>query len=155
MKSHHRRTAAGPCLLARTAAVVATGCAVLHMVNGAPEVLWTAVSLACLPCAVHLWLRPGRVAWGVHVALCLAMTAHPVVAAALPAAGHLHAHGLAAGWGGEPSLLAGLALLLAAWRWWLGRDLTLRRRGKAPSVGSPAARQPARPDHGDHGALLP
>src|SRR3954465_10858076 len=106
MKSRHRRTAAGPCLLARAAAgraprrgalarggaVVATGCAVLHVVDGAPAALWTAVALACLPCAVHLWLRPRRAAWATHVALCLAMAAHPVVAAALPAAGHVHAH---------------------------------------------------------------
>src|SRR4051794_12957026 len=123
MKSRHRRTAAGPCLLVRTAAVVATGCAVLHVMDGAPAALWTAVALACLPCAVHLWLRPRRVAWATHVALCLAMAAHPVVAAALPAAGHVHAHGPAAGGAAFPSLLARLGLFLAAWRWWLGRDL--------------------------------
>src|SRR3954466_14370345 len=85
MQSRHRRPAAGPCLLARTAAVVAPGCAVLHVMDGAPAALWTAVALACLPCAGHLWLRPRRVAWATHVALCLAMAAHPVVAAALPA----------------------------------------------------------------------
>src|SRR3954454_4333039 len=97
MKSRHRRTAAGQCLLARTAAVVATGCAVLHLVDGAPAALWTAVALACLPCAVHLWLRPRRVAWATHVALCLAMGAHPVVAAALPAAGCPHGDSPAGG----------------------------------------------------------
>jgi len=31
---HRQRAAAGPCLLARTAAVVATGCLVLHLVSG-------------------------------------------------------------------------------------------------------------------------
>src|SRR3954470_11642859 len=106
MKSRHRRTAAGPCLLARTAAVVATGCAVLHLVDAAPAALWTAVALACLPCAVHLWLRPRGGGGATHVVLSLAMAAHPVVAAALPAAGHVHAHGAAAGWTAFPSLLA-------------------------------------------------
>src|SRR3954467_13935508 len=139
MKSRHRRTAAGPCLRARTAAVVATGCAVLHLVDGAPAALWTAVALACLPCAVHLWLRPRRVAWATHVALCLAMAAHPVVAVALPAAGHVHAHGPAPGWTAFPSLLAGFGLFLAAWRWWLGRDLSLRRLPPRPAW-APAGR---------------
>src|SRR4051812_50214879 len=120
MKSRHRRTAAGPCLLARTAAVVATGCAVLHLVDGAPAALWTAVALACLPCAVHLWLRPRRVAWAMHVALCLAMAAHPVVTAALPAAGHVPAHGPAAGGAAFPSLLARLGPFPAAWGRGLG-----------------------------------
>src|SRR3954466_1462923 len=145
MKSRHRRAAAGPCLLARTAAVVATGCAVLHLVDGPPAALWTAVALACLPCAVHLWLRPRRVAWATHVALCLAMAAHPVIAAALPAAGHVHAHGPAPRWTAFPSLLAGLGLLLAAWRWWLGRDLPLRRlpRRTACATPAPVGREPA------------
>ena len=127
MNSHQRRVAAGPCLLARTAAVVATGCAALHLVDGATNVLWTAIALACLPCAVHLWHRPGRGAWGLHVALCLVMAFHPVVAAVLPAAGDPHAHGPATGWTTAPALLAGLGLFLAAWRWWLGRDLPLPR----------------------------
>jgi len=34
MSRHRQRAAAGPCLLARTAAVVATGCLVLHLVKG-------------------------------------------------------------------------------------------------------------------------
>jgi hypothetical protein len=125
MNPHDRPTAAGPRLLARTAAAVATGCAVLHLVHGATGVLRAAVALACLPCAVHLWLRPGRGAWGMHVALCLAMALHPVLAAAIPAAGHLHAHGPATGGTAAAALLAGLGLLLAAWRWWLGRDLAV------------------------------
>src|SRR3954467_5181 len=127
MDGQDRRTAAGPGLLARTAAVVATGCAVLHLLNAAPEVPWTALAVACLPCAVHLWFRPGRMAWGMHIVLGLAMAAHPVVAAALPAAGHGHAHGRAAAGTTAPSLLAGLGLFLAVWRWWLARDLPLRR----------------------------
>src|SRR3954454_5942159 len=144
MKSRHRRTAAGQCLLARTAAVVATGCAVLHLVDGAPAALWTAVALACLPCAVHLWLRPRRVPWATHVALCLVMAAHPVVAAALPAAGHVHAHGPAPGWTAFPSLLAGLGLFLAAWRWWLGRDLPLRRLPRRTACATGPGRLTAR-----------
>jgi hypothetical protein len=134
MKSHHRRAAAGPRLLARTAAAVATGCPVLHLVNGAADLLWAAVAVACLPCALHLWRRPGRVAWGMHVTLCLVMAAHPVVAAALPAAGHLHAHGPATGGTTASSLLAGLGLLLAAWRWWLGGDLSLPRHVIGPHL---------------------
>src|SRR3954453_7164231 len=137
MKSRHRRTAARPCLLARTGAGVATGGALLRWVGGAPSALWTAVALACLPCAVHLWLRPRRVAWATHVALCLAMAAHPVVAATLPAAGHVHSPGPAPGWTAFPSLLAGLGLLLAAWRWWLGRDLPLRRLPRPTACATP------------------
>ncbi len=128
MDRQHRRTADGPWLLARTAAVVTTGCAALHLASGATHVLWTTVAVACLPCAVHLWRRPGRMAWSGHVALGLAMAAHPVVAAALPAAGHLHGGGPVAGSTAAPSMLAVLSLLLAAWRWWLGRDLPLPHR---------------------------
>jgi hypothetical protein len=135
MEPQDRPTAAGPCLLARTAAVVATGCVVLHLVHGAAGVLWTAVALTCLSCSVHLWLRPSRVAWGMHVSLCLAMTLHPFVAAGLPGAGHLHAHGTATGGTAAPSLLAGLGLLLAAGRWWLGGDLPLPIRGSRPRRG--------------------
>ena len=132
MRSHHRRAADGPCLLARTAAVVATGCAALHLVDGATNVLWTAIALACLPCAVHLWLRPGRGAWVMHVTLCLVMAVHPVVAAVLPAAGHLHAHGPATAWTTAPSLLAGLGLFPC------GVALVARPRPVASPLGPPA-----------------
>ncbi|MGK5173536.1 hypothetical protein [Geodermatophilus sp. CPCC 205761] len=114
--------AAGPCLLARTAAVVAVACAVLHAgtAGGAAAL---AVGLACLTCAVHLWRRPGPVAWGTHVVLAVGMAAHPFVAAALPATGHVHGGGTS--WATAASLLAGAGLLLAAWRWWLRRDLVV------------------------------
>jgi hypothetical protein len=150
MKSHQRRVAAGPCLLARTAAVVATGCAALHLVDGATNVLWTAIALACLPCAVHLWHRPGRGTWGLHVALCLVMAFHPVVAAVLPAAGDPHAHGPATGWTTAPALLAGLGLFLAAWRWWLGRDLPLPSQVIGPGSGPACGRGKGRPRPADH-----
>jgi hypothetical protein len=95
-------------------------------------VLWTAIALACLPCAVHLWLRPGRGAWVMHVSLCLVMAVHPVVAAVLPAAGHLHAHGPATAWTTAPSLLAGLGLFPC------GVALVARPRPVASPLGPPA-----------------
>jgi hypothetical protein len=115
--------AAGPCLLARTAAVVAVTCAVLHAgtAGGAASL---AIGLACLTCAVHLWRRPGPGAWGTHVVLAAGMAAHPLVSAAFPSPGHVH--GGASAEATAASLLAGVGLLLAAWRWWLGRDLVVQ-----------------------------
>jgi hypothetical protein len=89
---------------------------------------WTAVAqvamtLACLPCAVHLWRRPGPVAWAMHTALALAMlVAHPL---AVVLGGHVHQHvAAAAEWAGTAvPLLGGLALFLAVYRWWLGYDV--------------------------------
>ncbi len=116
-----------PCLLARTAAVVATGCAAPLLVDGATNVLWSAIALACLPCAVHLWLRPGRGAWVMHVTLCLVMAVHPVVAAVLPAAGHRPRARPCDRVDDCTVSARRLGLFLAAWRWWLGRGLLVPR----------------------------
>ncbi len=71
-----------------------------------------ALAAVCLLCAVHLWRRPGRAAWGLHVVLTTAMlAAHaPVVAA------HHSPTGPAVWAGPVAGLLAIVALLLAAVR---------------------------------------
>jgi hypothetical protein len=108
--------AALPRLLARSAAGAAAGCAAVHglalVAAPHPGAAGTAaLAAACLLCAVHLWRRPGRAAWGLHVVLTTAMlTAHP------PAVAHHAATGLA-GWAGPvAALLAVVALLLAGVR---------------------------------------
>jgi hypothetical protein len=72
------------------------------------------LAVACLLCAAHLWRRAGRAAWGLHVVLTTAMVVtHP------PAAAHAHAGtGLAAWAGPVAGLLAAVALLLAAVRFY-------------------------------------
>ena len=71
-----------------------------------------ALAAVCLLCAVYLWRRPGRAAWGLHVVLTTAMlAAHaPVVAA------HHSPTGPAVWAGPVAGLLAIVALLLAAVR---------------------------------------
>ena len=147
MRPQDLSAAAGPSLLARTAAVIAVGCAVLHLLPGTAGVLSGVVALSCLACAAHLWLRPTRAAWGMHVLLCLAMALHPVVSVALPVPGHAHAHGAANGGMAAATALAGLGLLVAAWRAWLGRDLPVPRlrssgaEGDRPEVGEQRRRR--------------
>ncbi|SDY77068.1 hypothetical protein SAMN05660209_03666 [Geodermatophilus africanus] len=80
----------------------------------APQLGSALLSAACLLCAVHLWRRPGRAAWALHVVLTTAMlAAHPPVLGA-----HVHTTATgAAAWGGPVAgLLAVVALLLAAVR---------------------------------------
>ena len=78
----------------------------------APHLGTALLSVACLACAVHLWRRPGPVAWALHVVLTTAMlAAHPPLAVA-----HHPAAGLAAWAGPVAGLLAVVALLLAAVR---------------------------------------
>jgi hypothetical protein len=51
-----------------------------------------ALVLGCLPCAVHLWRRPGPLAWCAHGGLAALMAvAHPLARAIGPAGGP-HAH---------------------------------------------------------------
>ena len=115
-----------PALLARSAAVAAAGCAAVHALllgdapAGWPAVALVAMTVFCLPCAVHLWRRPGAAAWGLHAALALAMLgAHPLAAAVGP-----HVHAPAGSWAATAvPVLAGLALFLAVFRWWLGYDV--------------------------------
>jgi hypothetical protein len=109
--------AALPRFLARSAAGAAAGCAAVHglalVATPHPGAGGTAVlAAACLLCAVHLWRRPGRAAWGLHVVLTTAMlAAHaPVVAA------HHSPTGPAVWAGPVAGLLAIVALLLAGVR---------------------------------------
>jgi hypothetical protein len=108
--------AALPRFLARSAAGAAAGCAAVHALGllAAPHPGSALLSAACLLCAVHLWRRPGRAAWALHVVLTTAMLAfHPPVLGA-----HVHsaATGPAAWAGPVAGLLAVVALLLAAVR---------------------------------------
>jgi hypothetical protein len=145
--SHPTRLAAtdGPGLLARSAALAAAGCGLAHgvMVAAAPTG-WTAVTqaaltAACLRCARHLWRRSRPTAWAMHVALALAMLLGHLLVLAFGA--DVHVHGPSAGWAGTAMpLLAGLGLLLAAWRWWLGCDVGLQTSSSA--ITGPGRRVP-------------
>ena len=112
-------TAALPRFLAHSAAGAAAGCAAVHALALAvaphPGTAGTAaLAAACLLCVVHLWRRPGRAAWALHVVLTTAMlAAHPPVLGA-----HVHSAvtGPAAWAGPVAGLLAVVALLLAAVR---------------------------------------
>ncbi|RZU32113.1 hypothetical protein [Blastococcus saxobsidens] len=111
--------AALPRFLARSAAGAAAGCAAVHglALAAAPHPGTTATAalvLACLLCAVHLFRRPGPVAWAAHVVLTTAMlVAHPPVLT-----GHAaHAAPELAAWAGPVAGgLAVAALVLAAVR---------------------------------------
>jgi hypothetical protein len=87
---------------------------------GWPALALVAMTVACLPCAVHLWRRPAASAWALHAALALAMlVGHPIAAALGP-----HVHVPTDTWAGTAvPVLAGLALFLAVFRWWLGYDV--------------------------------
>ncbi|WP_448612375.1 hypothetical protein [Geodermatophilus sp. URMC 60] len=125
--------AALPRFLAHGAAGAAGGCAAVHALGlvAAPHSGTALLSAACLLCAVHLWRRPGRAAWGAHVVLTTAMLAvHPPV---VPT--HHAATGLAAWAGPVAGLLAVVALLLAAVR---GYGAV---RGTARCAGSAERRQ--------------
>jgi hypothetical protein len=117
---------------ARAAAVLSVCCGLLHarLLTGAP-VGWpgavhAAVLLACVPCAVHLWRRPGRRAWGAHVLVTALMVGqHPLSVALAPGTGgHLHAP---AGWAVALApltavLALGAAGLAGLHRWMLAGD---------------------------------
>ena len=109
--------AALPQFLAHSAAGAAAGCAAVHGLMFAvaphPGAAGTAVlAAACLVCAAHLWHRPGRAAWSLHVLLTTAMLAvHPPVVTT-----HHAATGLAAWAGPVAGLLAVAALLVAVVR---------------------------------------
>jgi hypothetical protein len=145
--SHPTRLAAtdGRGLLARSAALAAAGCGLAHgLLLAAAPAGWTAVgqaalTAACLPCALHLWWRPGAAAWAMHVALAVAMLlAHPLVQAF---GAHVHGSAASAGWAGTAMpLLAGLGLFLAVWRWWLGCDVA-GQTSASPTAG-PGRRVP-------------
>ncbi len=108
--------AALPRFLAHGAAGAAAGCAAVHGLGllAAPHLGSALLSAGCLLCAVHLWRRPGRAAWALHVVLTTAMlVAHPPT---LAAGAHHAATGLAAWAGPVAGLLAVVALLLAAVR---------------------------------------
>ncbi len=118
-------------LLARSAALAAAGCGLAHvLLLAGGAVGWTAaahfaMTVACLPCAVHLWRRPGAGAWAAHAAVSVLMlVAHPVATAL---GGHVHHAGpepAAVAWAGTAvPVLAGAALLLGAFRFWLGYDV--------------------------------
>jgi hypothetical protein len=129
--------AALPRFLAHSAAGAAAGCAAVHALGLAavPRAGTALLSAACLLCAVHLWRRPGRAAWALHVVLTTAMlAAHPPVLT-----GHaVHVATGPAAWAGPvPGLLAVIALLLAVVRWCdalrAGRRTSDRRRtGSTP-----------------------
>ncbi len=109
--------AALPRFLARSAAGAAAGCAAVHglalVAAPHPGAAGTAaLAAACLLCAVHLWRRPGRAAWGLHVVLTTAM-----LAAHAPVVAHHAVTGPAVWAGPVAGLLAVVALLLAAVRW--------------------------------------
>ena len=103
-----------PRLLRRAAALVAAGCALVHLPallaapNG-PAPALAAVAGACLLCAVHLWRRGSTAAWSLHVVLTSAMLLH----ATGGPGGHHHGAGSAAWTGAVGGALAVLALLLA------------------------------------------
>jgi hypothetical protein len=144
--SHPTRLAAtdGRGLLARSAALAAAGTGLAHgllLVNtpaGWTATAQAALTAACLPCALHLWWRPRPAAWAVHGALALTMLlGHPLV---LASGATVHHHG-PDGWAGTAMpLLAGLGLLLAAWRWWLGCDVGLQTSSSA--IAGPGCRVP-------------
>jgi len=109
-------------VLARSAALASVGCGLLHgvLLAGSPVGPLAAVHLVlvlgCLPCAVHLWRRPGPLAWCAHGALAVLMAvAHPLAVLSGP-----HAHmvmpmtGPAAVAGTGAPLLAVLSLGIAA-----------------------------------------
>ncbi len=86
------------------------------------------MTVACLPCAVHLWRRPGVAAWAAHAVLSVTMLlAHPL---ATLLGGHAHHAGpepAAVAWAGTAvPILAGGALLLGAFRFWLGYDVPVQ-----------------------------
>ena len=92
-------------------------CGLLHgvLLAGSPagwlSALHLALVLACLPCAVHLWRRPGPLAWCAHGALAVLMAvAHPLAMAIGPAGPHAHMVMPATG----PSSLAGSGAPLLA-----------------------------------------
>ncbi|MGY1682370.1 hypothetical protein [Geodermatophilus sp. SYSU D01176] len=106
--------AALPRFLARGAAGAAAGCAAVHGLASLAALHpgTTPLVLACLACAAHLWRRPGRAAWALHVVLTTTMlAAHPPVTAA-----HHATTGLSSWVGPVAGLLAVVALLLAAVR---------------------------------------
>jgi hypothetical protein len=129
-----RELASGPCTgavdqrqaPARAAATASVSCGLLHglQLTGSPAGWWSAgvhlgLVLACLPCAVHLWRRPGPLAWGVHGVLAVLMAvAHPLAMAVGAAGPHAHmvmpVTGLPAAAGEGAPVLALISLGIAA-----------------------------------------
>lgn len=144
-------------LLARPAATVMVGCAVVHgwcavrHWTPALSVLTIAVALACLHCVRHLWRSPRTVDW-VWVTLgSAAMLVVHVLSLTQPAGpGHVHAAaGLPATGGLDALSVLGLVLpllgLAAAW-WALAGRAT--RAGDLLGVG--VAVDDHRPDRRRH-----
>jgi hypothetical protein len=114
--------------------VLSLCCGLLHalLLTGSPAgwlaAAHAAVLLACVPCAAHLWRRPGPRAWGAHLLVTTLMAVqHPLVTALAPGLGG-HAHGHAtAGWAVPLApltavLAVGVAGLAAVHRWLLAGD---------------------------------
>ncbi|WP_052091058.1 hypothetical protein [Modestobacter caceresii] len=130
-------------LLARAAATAAAACALVHLLAapGAAGAGLTAVAVACLLCAVHLWRRGSTAAWLLHVVLTSVMLLHSTAGPG----GHHHGADAVTGpaaWAGPVGgALALLALVLAAVHacWLPGPpppQLGRQSAGGPPGIGS-------------------